>query len=164
MWFLHANGTIDDRVSNIIENKRRLVRTAIGSADIVESPERAVLHMISTWSEHVTDSKQAHEGLGQGKPLPPLPSPAKVCTLLFGAKRWTPSAAKSWARMNGYHAKHVSRSGSVIKVVNHNAALFKPGSFKGVSICRDVRAVIGSRRAKRSTRRSARAYAVGGKQ
>ena len=52
IWFLHAHGTVDDRVAQVIERKRKVIREAIGSEEVVETPEKTVMNIINSWSEH----------------------------------------------------------------------------------------------------------------
>ena len=155
VWFLHGVGTIDDRLAQIIDNKRRLVERIIGSADVGESDEGAVMDLISAWGNH-TKTNSDPTTLGQGKSLPALPSPAVVCSLMFGADRWTQASAKVWAKMNGYHATKVYTTGKVVRVENHSPALFHRGSFKAIPLSGDIQAVLGKRKGKRSTRSSSR--------
>ena len=153
IWFLHGVDTIDDRLAQIIESKRRLVRAAIGSADVGESDQGAVLDMISAWGSH-TRSGADPTALGQSDLPTGLPSPAVVCALMFGAERWTVKAAQIWAEMNGYHAGSVYRRGRVVRVQNHNPALFERGSFSAVALSGDVQAIVGVRKTKRRSTRS----------
>lgn len=156
IWFLHGVGTIDDRLAQIIDTKRRLVNRIIGSADVGETDEGAVIDLISSWGNHVK-TKTDPTPLGQGKAPPPLPSPSVVCSLMFGAERWTEKSAQVWAKMNGYHAEKVYRRGKVVTVSNHNPALFQHGSFSAITLANDIQAIIGKRKAsRRSTRSSGR--------
>jgi hypothetical protein len=155
IWFLHGVGTIDDRLAQIIEAKRRLVDRIVGSADVGESSEEAVLDLISSWGSHIQSTVDPGT-LGQGKSLPALPSPGVVCSLMFGAERWTVASAKVWAVMNGYHAIRVYKAGKVVRVENHSPALFHRGSFQAVPLSDDIQAVLGKRKDKRSTRSSSR--------
>ena len=155
IWFLHGVDTIDDRLSQIIESKRRLVERIIGSADVGESDEGAVRDLISAWGDHIKSTIDPTT-LGQSKSLPALPSPADVCSLMFGTERWTESSAKVWAKMNGYHVIRTYTTGKVVRVENHNPALFHRGSFSAVPLSNDIQAVLGKRKGKRSTRSSGR--------
>lgn len=152
IWFLHAIETIDDRLAQIVENKRRLVERVIGSADVAEAEEETVMDLISTWGDHSARSTDATT-LGQAKTLPSLPSPKVVHSIRFGATRWTPKAAKIWARMNGYKAVRVYQKGRVVTVENAKLSAFHPGSFDSVPLSKDIKAVVGK---PKSTRRSTR--------
>jgi SNF2 family DNA or RNA helicase len=153
IWFLHAADTIDDRLAQIVESKRRIVANAIGSADVRESDQGAVLDLISTWGTH-TRMVAKPTKLGEARSLPTLPSPTVVCSLMFGAERWTPKAAQIWAQMNGYHATKVYRRGKVVRVQNHNPALFRRGSFSAVQLSSDVQAIVGERKTRRRSTRT----------
>ena len=152
VWFLHGVGTIDDRLAQIIETKRRMVAKVIGSATVRETDEGAVIGLIATWGNHVKDTADATT-LGQSRSLTPLPSPSVVCSLMFGTERWTEKAAKVWAKMNGYHAAKVYSAGKVVRIENHNPALFHAGSFNAMPLSADIQAIVGKRK---STRRSTR--------
>ena len=154
IWFLHGVNTIDDRLSQIIATKRRMVRSVIGSADVGESDEDAVVDLISAWGSHVKTEADPTM-LGHATSLPSLPSPAVVCSLMFGAERWTLKSAQIWAKMNGYHATKVYSTGKVVRVENHNPALFHRGSFYAVPLSSDIQAILGNRKPlRRSTRTS----------
>ncbi len=156
IWFLHAIETIDDRLAQIVENKRRLVERAIGSADVAEAEEETVMDLIASWGEHSARSTDATT-LGQAKTLPSLPSPKVVHSIRFGATRWTPKAARIWAKMNGYKAVKVYQKGRIVTVENAKLSSFYPGSFDSVPLSKDIRAIVGkpksSRRSTRSSRR-----------
>ncbi len=151
IWFLHAPGTVDDRLAAIIGRKRRIVRTAVGAADIAESDQATVLELISTWDTHVGEPADP-TALGAGDRLPALPNPWLVCKLMFKGKRWTSSAARGWARMNGYAVCSVSQAGAVVKVMSQSPASFTPGTFQAVSLCEDVQAVVGKRKLRKAQR------------
>jgi SNF2 family DNA or RNA helicase len=151
IWFLRAPNTVDDRVAAIIDLKRTLIRNAIGAADVTESPQAAVEEMIASWGSFAETAIPTE--LGHASKSIALPSPSLVSHLLFSQKRWNVKSAKIWARMTGYHSKVASRAGVLIKLTNHNPALFSPGSFRVVWLSQDIRAVVGSRKESRSTRR-----------
>jgi ERCC4-related helicase len=153
IWFLHAVGTLDDRLSQIIDTKRRMIDNAIGSADIKEEETETVIDLISSWGKHVRKKTDVLD-LGLGDVLPRLPSPAVVCSLMFGSKRWSPKAAGIWAKMNGYHSVNPRFSGNIVRVGNHSPSLFEKGSFVAVALSDDVYAVLGTRRSKKRSTRS----------
>ena len=155
IWFLHAVETIDDRLAQIVENKRRLVEKAIGSADVAEAEEETVLDLISQWGDHSSRSTDATT-LGQSKTLPSLPSPKVVHSIRFGATRWTPKAAKIWAKMNGYKAVRVYQKGRIVTVENAKLSSFHPGTFDSVPLSKDIRAIVGKPKSTRRSTRSSR--------
>ena len=149
IWFLHAEETLDTRLSEIIETKRKLVDETIGSADIEESEEAAVLELISAWHENAAKPHQPTSqatDLGLGKPLPPLPSPNECYRLLFRPPRWTKAAAKAWSAMHGFRPTEIHAVDAGIQVGVLPLDRFVPGKFHRVAISADIVATLGVRR------------------
>jgi SWI/SNF-related matrix-associated actin-dependent regulator 1 of chromatin subfamily A len=149
IWFLHAEETLDTRLSEIIETKRKLVDETIGSADIEESEEAAVLELISAWHENAAKPHQPTAqatDLGLGKPLPPLPSPNECYRLLFRPPRWTKAAAKAWSAMHGFRPTEIHAVDAGIQVGVLPLDRFVPGKFHRVAISADIVATLGVRR------------------
>ncbi|MDP3769243.1 MAG: DEAD/DEAH box helicase, partial [Dehalococcoidia bacterium] len=90
-WFPHVPGTIDDRMAEIVEQKREIMRDAIGLSEVADDDVDAVRRLLRSWNAR-TGAPRVMQGplLGYGvPPLPPLPSPRITCALLFDATRWT---------------------------------------------------------------------------
>ena len=149
VWFLHANETLDDRLQEIIETKRKLVAEHIGSAHVEETEEEAVLELISAWhdnaAKHHQPSAEATD-LGLGKPLPPLPSASAVLRLSFKPGRWGESTARAWARMHGYKPSSVVVKEGIVRVNVVPMDRFVPGEFTTVQVSADISAVVGERK------------------
>jgi SNF2 family DNA or RNA helicase len=149
IWFLHATGTIDDRISAIIERKRRMIHDAIGIEDIESNPEEVVLDLIASWSKHVqAPMENGNAMLGLVRALPPLPSPTETHMVIFKGKRWNKAAVKAWARMNAYHIEHIRFDGRVHRAINHPPSLFLSGSFTAFNISKEIQIIRGKRRKK----------------
>ena len=173
IWFLHAENTLDERLSEIIDIKRKLVNETIGSADIAESDEEAVIDLISAWHDNAAKPLQPTSqatDLGLGKPLPPLPSPNECFQLTFRPPRWTKAAARAWAAMHGFRMTNILTVDGNVRVSVHPLERFVPGRFQNVAISADITATVGLRKpspkasparkvakpgASRSTRRAA---------
>lgn len=145
IWFLHAVDTVDERLEEIVASKRQLVRSAIGSPDIAQTPESTVLDMIKAWSRHAEPQKKLPSRLGLGEPLPPLPSPADVHTLTFVGERWTEEGAKRWCKMMGYFSVNVMREEGQVVVTNHPSHFFYPMGMTRIDIAKDIWARVGRR-------------------
>ena len=143
VWFLHARNTIDDRMAEIVEGKRRLVRDVIGGADIAESDESAVARLLQTWNRHIGVATEGPPTLGADTRLPPLPSPYWTCCLIFSASRWTPETARNWSTMNGYHALRIEPAPGGWRIWNHSATRFRRGTFRSVPLSKDIKAIVG---------------------
>lgn len=156
IWFLHATGTVDDRLARIIERKREMIRKAIGASDIAEREEDVAVELVSAWGSHATSDYEGKEtDLGHGKPLPPIPAPFDVCALVFKPPRWTPESAQAWATLHGFRSETPTMRGENIRITTNPPTAYLPGKFYAVSISADVQAIIGIRvvRSTRSTRR-----------
>jgi SNF2 family DNA or RNA helicase len=155
IWHLHAEGTIDDRLADIVETKRRIVRNAIGTEDIREKPEESVERLIGKWSTHLQPTRNKPVSLGLSKPLPPLPPTPNVHQIVFSKPRWNERSAQVWMAMHGYHYAHLRDQGHAITVWNHAVTQFLPGTFRTIRIAKDISAIVGHRRPE-STRRKRR--------
>lgn len=103
---LHALATLDDRLAEIVDDKRaragRIVRSVDVEAEIVDE-------LIARWGAHVRPSQDHHHqetsALGRGAlpaPLPPTPS---ICALDFARTGWSATSAARWCRMHGLAPK-----------------------------------------------------------
>ena len=151
IWFLHATGTIDDRISQIIELKRRLIAHTIGASTINEEDESAVESLIAQWSERTASPFAGKEtDLGHGKAFPPIPFPNTVLALHFRGPKWTEKRARSWAILHGYPVQKITPAGKGLRLYVASPASFESGKFTTLPIAADIEAVSGKR--KRSTR------------
>jgi SNF2 family DNA or RNA helicase len=144
IWFLHAVDTIDDRVDSIVRAKRRLVRSVIGSADIVRNPTEAVEALLSSWDKKLKLPKELTD-LGLGEPLPPLPAPPDVHKLVFSGDEWTPASAAVWSRMNGHRPVALKKEGRAIHVETHRINEFVAHRFTQLPISPSIYAICGVR-------------------
>jgi len=145
IWFLHATGTVDDRIDQIITRKRKLVDQTIGSYRIEERDEDAVAELISAWTEATASPFAGQEtDLGHGKPLPPIPVPAECCMLVFTGKRWTSAGASAWAKLHGFRQVRSLAGDGVVKVHTNDPSIFEPGRFVTIPVSTEVKAVMGT--------------------
>jgi SNF2 family DNA or RNA helicase len=157
IWFLHAAGTLDDRIDQIVENKRVVVRQAIGAPEIDETPTGNVEALIRSWGQ-MASQERAIIPLGEGEPLPPLPSRANVHAVVFSTSRWKHTSALAWLKMHGYAERRLDTIKKVdldgrFKLVIHPQQVFRKGSFSAVKVCADVSILIGKKVGKGESRR-----------
>ena len=151
IWYLHAVDTVDDRISRIIHNKRRLIDDAIGLEDIRDTPEAAVKQIIETWSETCEVPMRGDiTQLGLGKPLPPLPKARDVSQIFFAGERWNKSSVRAWAEMNGYKASKIRFDSVFWRISIHSQRLFVPQSFRTYSVSKEIKIIVGVRAKKKS--------------
>ena len=137
IWFLHAAGSIDDRLDTIVRGKRGIIRQAIGSANTAETTESNVEALIKTWDSFVREKSEIVD-LGRGEPLPPLPSPSDTHAVVFYGQRWSTASAARWCRMHGYLP---SNRVDLVDPID----VFKPEKFSVVPVCTDIRVIRGKK-------------------
>ena len=145
IWFLHVPGTVDDRISTIIERKRRLVHRIIGSVAIAETPEQNVAEIIAAWGTHAQVPEMEVHNLGTAKPLPPLPRTKELHAIRFKGARWTPKGAVRWCRMMGYQPRDLETVKDGFQIVMTSANMFRDGSFTRVKVAKDIDGIVGKR-------------------
>jgi len=149
VWFLHATDTLDDRLAEIIDIKRKIVAEAIGSAHVAESDEEAVRELISAWHENAVKHHQPHgepSDLGLGKPLPALPLPSEVLRVSFKTTRWTSASAKAWCAMHGYKPSSIGVADGAVRATVVPLDRFVPGKFSNHTVSADIACVVGVRK------------------
>ena len=149
IWFLHAAGTLDERLSEIIDTKRRLVNEIIGGTSVEETEEDAVRELISAWHDNAVKHHQPDTeptDLGLGKPLPPLPDARECYQLTFKKPRWAKPSATVWCAMHGFRVTDMAVSGGGVRVTSVPLARFVPGTFRTVQVSADITAVLGTRK------------------
>lgn len=146
IWFLHAHGTVDDRIANIIERKREIVAKAIGSEDIDEEEQSNVVEFIAKWSEQVdAPTYKGDPMLGLSRSLPPLPNQYDVQSVLFKGNRWNEASARAWCKMNKYRLTGVRKKKLGIEATLRKVSHFQPTSFKTIKISKQIEIIVGDR-------------------
>lgn len=149
IWFLHVPGTVDDRIATIIDRKRRIVRQAIGAADIAETPEQVTAALITRWTEHAGAPAETATDLGLTEPLPPLPRNQEVLSVRFHGDRWSPKSALRWCRMLGYKPAQSRPTATGFEFDVQPPSVFVPRSFKLFRVAQDITLYVGQRRSAR---------------
>ena len=144
IWFLHAAGTIDDRLDTVVRSKRVIIRDAIGAADTLETTESNVEALIKNWDSFVREKRETVD-LGRGTPLPPLPSPSDTHAVVFYGDRWRTASAARWCRMHGYLPSSRVDLVDRFKLVVHPIDVFKPEKFSSIAVCADIRVIRGKK-------------------
>lgn len=153
IWFLHAVGTVDDRVDTIVKSKRQIIRTAIEAKEIAETPIGNVEDLLNRWNIHTEPKDIKIQPLGHGNRLPALPVPKSTHAVLFYGSRWKTESAAIWCRMNGYAPQRKMDLTGRLKLVVEPAEVFKPGEFSIFDVCKDIKIIRGKRVSKANERR-----------
>lgn len=148
IWFLHALQTVDDRLDQIVRQKRRIVQNTIGLVPTRETPRSNALELLHRWGEHVEFEGDAE--IGQRKTMPSLPRPRRVRAVVFKGKRWKKASAMEWCKMNGYTALSVDHLSRKYQVNTQPSMFFVPGSFQTIPVADDISIIVGRRRSSRT--------------
>jgi SWI/SNF-related matrix-associated actin-dependent regulator 1 of chromatin subfamily A len=159
IWYMQAVDTVDERIEEIVQGKRVIVREVIGSPSIEETPSGNVENLLRVWGSMTSaEDKPAPLALGEGPPREPLPSPSTTHAVVFIGERWSHVAAVAWCKMHGYapsklkDMKRMDMEGR-FKLVIHPSQVFQKGSFSLVKVCEDVRIIVGKKLGKAEGRR-----------
>lgn len=157
IWYLKAKDTIDEDVSNLIANKRRIIKDAIGINDIVSSIAgttgsagdvirtliRAVLTGKSIPKETPNPSRVESLSFSEKVVMPPTDT---IREMFFAKSHWSAAAARYHAQyvmlLPVLHMRHLEHT-TVIEVAP--ARDFIPGSFHSVALTNGVKLLVGKR-------------------
>lgn len=158
MWYLHAVGTVDDRIDTIVQAKRRIIHSVLGSVYTAETPTGNIESMLKSWGTHV-NTKGPVQPLGHGDPLPPLPSPGTTHAVVFHGDRWHPRSALRWCGMHGYQPERRVDLAGRFKFVIQPAQVFRSQEFQVFHVSRDIKLLVGRKLPRANERVMKRALA-----
>lgn len=144
IWYLHADGTLDDRITDIVERKRALVAQHIGTATIEHqsSPET-----LSVWRKIKELSKGVPLVSHNPKAaldLPPLPDNEKIVhSVIFDATRWPIDALQRHLRRNRYRTRKIKRQNHVMQIIVRSTTGFVPNTIRRVKLAEGIILEIG---------------------
>jgi SWI/SNF-related matrix-associated actin-dependent regulator of chromatin subfamily A-like protein 1 len=144
IWYLHAAGTIDERLDTIVRSKRIIIRNAIRAENTGETTIANVELLVRSWNSFVA-KERAVTALGRGDPLPPLPGPSNTHAVVFYGDRWKVRSAAAWCRMHGYLPSAKVGMADRFKLIVHPIEVFRPREFTSVTVCQDVKVIVGKR-------------------
>jgi hypothetical protein len=143
IWYLHADGTIDERISEIVDAKRGIVRANIGSADIehIDAPT-----VMDAWERMKTlkgGVPTVASNPDASLPLPKLPDHRIVHAVLFDATRWPIPDVQRALRAAGYRQRKLDRQGNTVRIEIRSKGAFVPGTLRTSRLAADFGMVAG---------------------
>jgi len=141
--YMHAEDTLDQRITEIVDEKRALTHAAIGCAPVP-----------ATWAPDVDRAWRLSRVLAAGVPavadsprgaaeLPALPPVAAVHAVILQVSLWAPDAAQRELRARGYRQRTVTASGGRVKITCRAEASFLEGSLRPVQVAPGITAIVG---------------------
>ena len=143
IWYLQGEGTIDERISEIVEHKRAMVDRIIGLEDIPH-----------TYIDGIFDQWRRIKSLKGGTPtvaanptakldLPKMPAARFVHAVYFDSRQIPLDALQRHLRSNGYRQRKIQRKGSTVRIECRSRGGFEGGNLRRVSIAPGLYAAVG---------------------
>jgi len=143
IWYLHADDTIDERISEIVEAKRGIVAANIGTATIEHI---AAPNVMDVW-ERMKTLKGGVPTVASNPtasiPLPKLPDPRIIHAVLFDATRWPIPEVQRALRAAGYRQRKLDRKGNTVRIEIRAKGAFLPGTLRTARLADDFGMVAG---------------------
>lgn len=138
IWFLEVADTFDQRSSEIVEAKRKLVAQHVGSREVrtIDGTD-----MLKSWLRGQDDLDNFAMPT-----FPELPSRYQTHQIRFAAKNWLPEDAARWAKMHGFKCASIESAPAETVLNIRPGAGFQPGTFKQLRLGPDIRAIVGQPR------------------
>lgn len=143
IWYLHADDTIDERISEIVDAKRGIVAANIGTATIehIDAPT-----VMDAW-ERMRTLKDGVPTVASNPdaslPLPKLPDPRIIHAVLFDATKWPIPDVQRALRAAGYRQRKLDRQGNTVRIEVRAKGAFLPGTLRTARLASDFGMVAG---------------------
>jgi len=143
MWYMVAKGTIDERIYDIVERKRKIISKHIGTENI---EEKEIFKEYDLWK-----NKSQLQGIGKklkdypsvSAPLPKLPNPKYVRGILFGVDSWSIPQVLKGIRRKGYKMLSMDSKEGRVFISTKVPEAFQKGSVRFVQVAEDLTCVVG---------------------
>lgn len=136
IWFMLVPDTYDDRISEIIEHKRKLITKTIGAHAIERQDATGLL---GEWLR----GQPAAEADLEMPDFPELPVGTKVHAFLFSRRNWDRDTVTRWLSLHGYKAAAITLTEKVVRAELRRAAGFHPETFERLRLGPDMGAILG---------------------
>ena len=143
MWYLTALGTIDERIEEIVDRKRRIISRVVGQPEIEKQDLTTVL---DTW-----DKLKPLKGLSKPlkveptvkSPVPKTPEPKYLRGILVNAETWSVPQIQRALRKRGNQIKEVEMKGIYTFVQTRVPEQFIRSTIKKIEIAQEFFIVVG---------------------
>ena len=143
IWYLQGEGTIDERISDIVERKREMVDDVVGLENIPH-----------TYLDTVFDQWKRLKSLRGGTPtvaanptakldLPKLPKTRYVHAVYADITLVPLDALQRHLRAHGYRQRKIKRRKSIVRIECRSRASFRDGRVRTVQVAPGIYAQVG---------------------
>lgn len=143
IWYMIAKGTIDERIYDIVERKRKIVAKHIGAEDIEEKEVFREYDMWQGRSKLRGLEKKLKDHPSVAAPLPSLPDPKFVRGILFGVESWSIPQILKGIRSKGFKMLSMDSKESRVFISTKVPEAFEKGSVRFVEVAQDLTCIIG---------------------
>lgn len=168
IWFLEVPDSVDARINEKLENKRRQIEQALERGGI-EGLRGGLIDEEDTGADGATQGAAADvisdllvegpkknprsgfltrrgNGHGMRRTRGTKINPSTVQSLLFQNTQWGPKQAETWARNHGYAPLKVERTSNYVRVRVQDPKAMERGSFRTITFSSSlgIKAVIGT--------------------
>ena len=143
IWYMVAKDTIDERIYDIVERKRRIISKHIGVEDI---EEKEVFQEYDLWkrrSQLQSIGKKLKDYPSVAAPLPTLPDPKYVRGILFGVDSWSIPQVLKGIRSKGFKMLSMDSKESRVFISTKVPEAFQKGSVRFVEVAQDLTCIVG---------------------
>lgn len=134
IWYLHADDTIDERITQIVEAKRGIVAANIGTATIEHVDYDGILDAWQRMRVLADGVPTVAENPTAAIPLPRLPNPKIVHAVIFDGTQWPIPDVQRALRQAGYRLRKLRRKGKLVRIEVRAAGAFIPGTIRAVRL------------------------------
>ena len=143
IWYLTAKGTIDERIEEIVERKRRIISRVVGQPEI---DTRELETILDNW-----DRLKPIDGLTKPlkvepsveAPVPKTPNPKLLRGVLFNAEHWSMPQIQRALRKRKNQIKEVELKGQFTFIHTKSADSFIRSTIKKIEIAPQFFIVVG---------------------
>jgi SNF2 family DNA or RNA helicase len=149
VWRFHVPDSIDDRLHELVLEKRQIVRLAVGASKVTNLQPSVLTQLVDRWLAFQAEGgKKSVSSLGCGKSPPPYPGPSQVLALCF-TLGWPLARLVAWTQLHGYACHQLKVHHERRWVYCQSPSAFQPGSFRSYRLGSSVIAYTGQRGKKR---------------
>lgn len=143
IWYLTAIGTIDERIEEIVNRKRRIIARVVGQPTIASERLETVLDNWDRLKPLTTLSKPLKVEPSISAPVPKTPNPKFLRGVLFNAENWSLPQIQRALRKRKNTIKEVEMKGQYTFIQTKPPENFIRSSIKKIEVANEFFIVVG---------------------
>ena len=142
IWYLQASGTIDERIEEIVERKRRIVRRVIGQPE-VEQKVLTTVYQATRNKKILSAVKTLKEEPTVKLSIPRTPAVRYLRGVLFDAEVWSIPIVQKVLKRRGHQIKDQQIKGSYTFLITRSKESFDRSTIKTIDLNNGFLLVVG---------------------